>query len=330
MSREIAFTKMVGAGNDFVIVDARRGRHPLAGVWPKVARAVCDRHRGIGADGVLVLEPSRKADVRMRIFNADGSEAEMCGNGARCVAWYAANASRARAASAKGRTAARGSTSRRAEVTIETQAGLLSAVVSGERVEMVLSEPHDLRLDGQLAIDGRTIRYGFVNTGVPHAIVPVERLDDVEVDRLGRAIRRHEAFQPKGTNVNFVQAVSPSKVRVRTYERGVEAETLACGTGVAASAVIHAAEQVRAGNGHATEPGAPRSGVARKRSTMPIVRPARESSHAIDVETRSGDILNVRLAVSCTGQGYRAARVVLTGPARRVCAGTFSWPMGSA
>ena len=227
MAYAIPFAKMVGTGNDFIVVDTRTHPRPaLQRRWGSVARALCDRRTGIGADGLLVLEPSRSADVRMRVFNPDGSEAEMCGNGARCVAQYVQRARRGRQSS----------------VTIDTAAGLLDATVHRDRVAVRMTDPTALRLDLELDVKRRRIRLGAVNTGVPHAVVPVAALDEVDVSGLGRALRHHRAFGPQGTNVNFIQtdADHPDRLRIRTYERGVEEETLACGTGVTASALIHA------------------------------------------------------------------------------------------
>ncbi|OLD88923.1 MAG: diaminopimelate epimerase [Verrucomicrobia bacterium 13_1_20CM_4_54_11] len=178
----LRFTKMNGAGNDFILIDNRAGDIHLNRT--QIAR-LCDRHRGIGADGILLLEnPSDHADFRMRYFNADGGEAEMCGNGARCFARFAN-----KAAGAKDK------------ISFETPAGVISAE--------------------------------FV-------VVPVAQVGDVDVSREGSAIRYHEMFSPKGANVNFIEKRGVDKVAVRTYERGVEDETLACGTGVVASALVFA------------------------------------------------------------------------------------------
>ena len=298
----IPFTKMVGAGNDFVIVDA--AARPLArvrGRWAAVSRALCDRHGGIGADGVLVLERSRRADARMRVFNPDGSEAEMCGNGARCVARYLKE--RSRLGGGNG------------AVTIETRAGLLSAKVLGRpaavgarRVAMRMTDPTGLRLEMALPVEGRRLRVGIVNTGVPHAVVSVASLDAVDVARLGRLIRRHRAFAPAGTNVNFIQpdARHPARLRVRTYERGVEGETLACGTGVAASAIIYGVRrQLAAGGGTS--------------AAVP---------HRYDVLVRSGETMTVSFRAARTGRAVRVTDLVLEGGAARVFEGTVVWPRG--
>lgn len=291
----LPFTKMVGTGNDFVLVDVRRRPAGPALRWAAASRAWCDRHRGIGADGLLVLEPSRAAEARMRIFNPDGSEAEMCGNGARCVARYLS-----------GRPATRRRTN--GAVTIETRAGLLSARVRGDRVAMRMTDPTQLQPELSLALDGRRRRVGRVNTGVPHLVVPVAALDRVDVAGLGRRLRSHRAFAPRGTNVNFIQADSghAGRLRVRTYERGVEAETLACGTGIAASAIIYALHR-----------GLWRAGASRN---------GHGAGCRIEVRPRSGDLLTVTFSVGRGPGGPRITELVVEGAARSVFAGTVNWP----
>jgi diaminopimelate epimerase len=222
--RMLRFTKMDGAGNDFILIDNRSGDVDLN--CSQIAR-LCDRHRGIGADGILLLEnPSDHADFRMRYFNADGGEAEMCGNGARCFARFAQ-----KMAGAKGK------------ISFETPAGVISAELAGDLVTLRMTEPTDLRLGVPLSLGVRNRTVHFINSGVPHVVVPVAQVGDVDVSREGSAIRHHEAFSPKGANVNFIEKRGPDKIAVRTYERGVEDETLACGTGVVASALIFAATE---------------------------------------------------------------------------------------
>jgi diaminopimelate epimerase len=217
----LRFTKMDGAGNDFILIDNRAGDIDLN--RSQIAR-LCDRHRGIGADGILLLEnPSDHADFRMRYFNADGGEAEMCGNGARCFARFAQ-----KMAGAKGK------------ISFETPAGVISAELAGDLVTLRMTEPTDLRLGVPLSLGLQNRTVHFINSGVPHVVVPVAQVGGVDVSREGSAIRHHEAFSPKGANVNFIEKRGPDKIAVRTYERGVEDETLACGTGVVASALIFA------------------------------------------------------------------------------------------
>ena len=219
--RMLRFTKMNGAGNDFVLIDNRAGEVRLN--RSQIAH-LCDRHRGIGADGVLLLEkPSNRADFRMRYFNADGGEAEMCGNGARCFARFANKVA---------------GTARK--ISLETPAGVISADLVGDLVTLQMTEPTDLRLNVSLRVANKDKVIHFINTGVPHVVIPVLQVDDVDVQREGAAIRQHEMFSPKGANVNFIEMRGANKIAVRTYERGVEDETLACGTGVVASALIFA------------------------------------------------------------------------------------------
>jgi len=220
----LRFTKMNGAGNDFVLIDNRAGNVHLN--RDQIA-TLCNRHRGIGADGILLLEkPSNRADFRMRYFNADGGEAEMCGNGARCFARFANKVAGAQD-----------------KISFETLAGVISAQLNGDLVTLQMTEPTDLRLNVKLPVGGRNRTVNFVNSGVPHVVIPVSRIDDVDVRREGAPIRYHEMFSPKGANVNFIEKRGDWKIAVRTYERGVENETLACGTGVVASAIIFAASE---------------------------------------------------------------------------------------
>jgi len=218
----LRFTKMNGAGNDFVMIDNRVGDLRLAA--DQIAK-ICDRHRGVGADGVLVLERAANgADFRMRYYNADGGEAEMCGNGARCFARYAD-----RVAGPKEK------------VSFETPAGVIGAELQGELVRLQMSEPKDMQLGITIPLSDRKVAAHFVNSGVPHVVVPVEDLERTDVRGLGSAIRHHDLFAPKGANANFLEERGPRQITIRTYERGVEDETLACGTGVVASALIFAA-----------------------------------------------------------------------------------------
>ena len=218
----LRFSKMNGAGNDFVMIDNRVGDLKLV---PDQITKICDRHRGVGADGVLVLERATNgADFRMRYYNADGGEAEMCGNGARCFARYASKVAGPKEA-----------------LSFETPAGVIGATLEGEMVRLQMSEPTDLRLGITIPLPDRQVAAHFVNSGVPHVVVPVDDLENVDVRGLGSAIRRHELFAPKGANANFLKERGQRQIAIRTYERGVEDETLACGTGVVASALIFAA-----------------------------------------------------------------------------------------
>jgi len=215
---------MNGAGNDFVLIDNRSGDVHLN--RDQIVQ-ICDRHRGIGADGILLLEKaSNQADFRMRYFNSDGGEAEMCGNGARCFARFAN-----KVADAQGK------------ISFETPAGVIAAELRADLVTLQMTDPTDLRLNVTLRVGDKNKSVHFINSGVPHVVIPVERIDDVDVRREGAAIRYHQMFSPKGANVNFIEKRGTKKIAVRTYERGVEDETLACGTGVVAAALIFAATE---------------------------------------------------------------------------------------
>ena len=222
--KKINFTKLVAAGNDFLAIEAAgaAGVKSLSGF----AKKACDRKYGIGADGVLLLDKSKTADLKMRIFNADGSEAAMCGNGARCTALWAA--------ARRGR--------QKFSLSIQTKAGIITAGVQGQDVRVRLTDPCGMRLGLPVKIAGRTMHVNFVDTGVPHAVVFCEGLDGIDVAGLGRQVRHHKVFGAAGANADFVEVIDAGTIKVRTYERGIEDETLACGTGVAASAVIFTAK----------------------------------------------------------------------------------------
>jgi diaminopimelate epimerase len=264
----LRFTKMNGAGNDFVMIDNRAGDVRLQ---PEQIVRICDRHRGVGADGILLLEKgSNGADFRMRYYNRDGGEAEMCGNGARCFARYANKVANAPA-----------------KISFQTLAGLIHGELHGDLVTLQMSEPKDLQLGLELAANGWKESIHFINTGVPHVVVPVSKVQDVDVRKRGEALRRHEKFSPAGANVNFIEKRGLTKISIRTYERGVEDETLACGTGVVASALIFAATE--------------------------------EVDGPISVTVRSGS----ELSVDFKRAGDRFTNVTLTGPAEFAFEGTF-------
>ncbi len=210
---------MNGAGNDFVVIDNRSLKFNLT---KEQIAGLCDRHRGVGADGLLAVEPSEgTADFKFRYYNADGGEAEMCGNGARCY----------------GRFAQSLLDEPTETLSFETIAGDLTAQFDGELVEIKMSTPFGLELDLDLGIEGVEKVY-VLNTGVPHVVAFVSDLAQVDVVKIGREIRNHAHFAPAGVNVNFAQAVGAQHIAIRTYERGVEDETLACGTGMTACALI--------------------------------------------------------------------------------------------
>ncbi|MBI5586540.1 MAG: diaminopimelate epimerase [Deltaproteobacteria bacterium] len=214
----LRIVKMSGSGNDFILYDHRRREFSDA-VMIRLTRLLCRRGLSVGADGMIFIEPSDRFDFKWRFFNADGSEAEMCGNGGRCAARFAQLLGMAGE-----------------EMTFETIAGPIQARVAGRVVKLQLTVPKDIRLDQEITLGDVRYRVDFINTGVPHAILWTEEVEGVDVAGLGAAIRFHPAFQPAGTNVNFVRAEPDRTLSLRTYERGVEAETLACGTGAVASA----------------------------------------------------------------------------------------------
>ncbi len=237
------------------------------------AKYVCRRKISVGGDGLLFLEDSKKADFKMRIFNPDGSEVDMCGNGARCVGYYFADKEDKR------------------EVKFETGAGIMKAEVTGkEMIGLNMGAPTETKLDILININGQQISCSYINTGVPHVIVETEKLEDTEVDKLGRAIRYNNEFTPEGTNVDFVRVTGKSSIKIRTYEKGVEAETMACGTGVAASAIIQ--------------------------SLKVKVKPP------VEVTTRGGDIMKVRFSQSNKEDLIsKINNMVLEGPAKLVFSG---------
>ncbi len=267
----IPFWKMHGAANDFILVDDRQATFPASDTaW---IAAVAARRTGVGCEGVILIQPSATASFRMRFFNPDGREADMCGNGARCVARLAHDLGIAATT-----------------MSIETPAGQLQArVLPGDAMELKMTPPKDWRLNRSLQVDGGALAYNFVNSGVPHAVIEVPDLSAVDVDRVGRQVRRHADFAPAGTNANFFAVTGPDALRIRTYERGVEAETLACGTGMVATALV-----------------AGRCGRAR-----PPVR----------LTCASGDTLEVNYRLTADG----AEDVTLTGPAVHVFTGVLAY-----
>ncbi len=238
--KKIPFMKFSGAGNDFIVVD-NRTRVMDPGKMSAFVASVCTRHLSVGADGLIFIEKSPKAHFRWRFYNNDGREADFCGNGARCVARFAYLK---RVAPKKMR--------------FEGAAGMVEAMVDGERVTVHVPDPTGLRLNIRLDIQphrrrkadlaapsspgqtGMALEGHAITTGVPHFVYFVHDTSTAEVIGLGRQIRRHAAFKPAGTNVDFVEVVDQHTIRIRTYERGVENETLACGSGAIAAALIAA------------------------------------------------------------------------------------------
>lgn len=290
-SGRIPFTKMSGSGNDFVVIDNRAGLIPPHSVR-EFTRLVCRRRVSIGADGVVLIESPATpaypgeptAHFRWRYVNADGSDGEMCGNGAMCGARFAYLQGIAPA-----------------QCVLQTASGLVYAEVEPDRVpsgrcprvRLKMVEPGPVRTDLELEAAGRMLRLHAVEVGVPHAVILTEDADTfapgAELVTVGRAVRHHPAFAPAGTNVNAVSVLDRHRLRMRTYERGVEDETLACGTGAVASAVVGTA--------------------------LGLVAPPAE------VVTTSGLVL----AVDFAWDGERATGVTLGGEARVVATGEI-WP----
>jgi len=267
--KKIPFYKMQGSGNDFILIDGRKGI--LKGKNLKgLARTVCDRHYSVGADGLIVIVPSRRADFKWRFFNADGSEAEMCGNGSRCAAHFAFLKKIAK------RTMA-----------FETLAGIIRAEVKAETVRVQLTTARNLRQNISIPFDGGARTGHFINTGVPHVVYLSGDLATEDVDGVGRRTRYHDLFKPAGTNVNFIQVLGKHKLRIRTYERGVEGETLACGTGSVAAALV-------AGS-------------------------LRMVSSPVQVTTRSGE----KLTITFEGDAEGFGQIFLEGEAAVICEGNL-------
>lgn len=214
---------MSGSGNDFIIIDNRKKIAPEKNLKEFVTH-ICQRRISVGADGVIFIEPSDQAHFRWRYYNSDGGEVEMCGNGSRCIARFAHLNGIAPAT-----------------MSFETLAGIIRAEVKGGQVKVQLTEPKDLSLHLSIPLQSKEWKACFLNTGVPHVIYFVEDPNTVDVDGLGRETRFHSLFQPAGTNANFVKLEEPHRMVIRTYERGVEGETLACGTGAVAAALVSGA-----------------------------------------------------------------------------------------
>jgi len=231
----LEFKKMHGLGNDFIVVD---GRKEVIDNPSAVSQEICNRHTGVGADGFIIAAPSNRADVRMRYFNSDGSEGEMCGNGIRCFARYVVEEY-----IVKG-----------TDITVETLAGIMKPVVvmdeRGDVKSIIVDmgkpilDPGEIPVDYQadrfldipVQIEGKNYMLSSVGMGVPHTVVYTDSLENVDVEGLGMVIENHAIF-PRKTNVNFVQVENRNKIKVRTWERGA-GKTLACGTGCCSSVVV--------------------------------------------------------------------------------------------
>jgi len=220
--RTIPFFKMSGSGNDFILIDNRENILGDIDLEHFIVQ-VCKRKMSAGADGMILIEAAEDLDFKWRFYNSDGSRAEMCGNGARCAARYA------HLNDIAGR-----------EMVFGTDAGPIQASVDDDRVKIGMTPPFDYRPPFVLHAAGEDVEVSFINTGVPHVVIHTADLETAPVVDLGRSIRRHPEFAPAGTNVNFIASEAGNRIGIRTYERGVEDETLACGTGSVAGALVHA------------------------------------------------------------------------------------------
>ncbi len=259
------FYKMEASGNDFIVMDNRKKSVRDA---EKLAAKICPPHTGVGADGLLLIEPSKKGDFFLKIINADGSEAEACGNGYRCVARFAHEA-----------------LGFPKKMKMETLAGPIEVEVKGQRINVLMAPERNYTPEVEVDLNGRSLKMDFINTGVPHVVIFSEGLDELPLISLGPEIRYHKRFRPKGTNVNLAEVRGKHKIRIRTYERGVEDETLACGTGSVAAALCGAKK------GYVSSP--------------------------VDVLTKSGDTLRVYFS----DRNGRSQKVYLEGDAKFVFEG---------
>ncbi|EQC30434.1 diaminopimelate epimerase [Saprolegnia diclina VS20] len=266
---KVPFTKMQGAGNDFVLVDNRTRGLSLT---PAQAIHICDRFRGVGAAGILLWEKSRTgvADWAWTFLQSDGDTADMCGNGARCFGRFVHD-----------------NVGNRDPFTFETGAGVVSVAAAPDNtIAIALPAPKDARFHEIIALQqSPTTSVHFANTGVPHAILFVPDVRAVDVQAVGREVRHHAHYAPRGTNVNFVQVLGHNRLAIRSYERGVEVETLACGTGVAAAVLVTARTH------HFTSP--------------------------VRVNVESGDCLEIRFE----DDGATFSNVYLIGPAEQTFTG---------
>lgn len=214
----ILFSKFSGSANDFIVIDNRTGVFSEAA--PELAQRICARRYSIGADGLILIENSNKASVRVRFFNPDGGEFSTCGNGSRCAARFA------HLSVITGR-----------RMSIETNAGVIDAEVVGLSVRIKFVGPQRIQLYAPIEMSGRTIKGHIVRLGDPHFVLFASNIRKHPIVPFARKVRYHEAFAPEGTNVHFIEPVSRNVVKIRSYERGVENETLACGSGCVSAAI---------------------------------------------------------------------------------------------
>jgi diaminopimelate epimerase len=269
----VHFYKMTGTGNDFILIDNRK-RIIDSDNCQDFIRSICRHKVSVGADGVILIENDSEVDFRWRFFNSDGSEPDMCGNGSRCAARFAYLTGIVD----------------KPKMAFHTNAGIIKAELWDTKVKVQMPLPHNMKKDLHIEAEGRAFSLDFINSGVPHAICFLKdekELEGIDVRLWGRALRFHPHFQPEGTNVDFVWVRNDHQIIVRTYERGVEGETLACGTGCIASVLMSA---------------------IRNRMTSPV-----------EVQVRSGELLTVYFQSAPDPRDSRAVRfkeVCLEGEAR--------------
>lgn len=268
----IAFEKMSGTGNDFIVVDNREGLIASKD-QAELAKKLCRRKFSLGADGLILLRNTDEADFAWDFYNADGSVAEMCGNGARCAARFAYRHGFGEK-----------------KMRLKTLAGIIETEICDpqEVVKVRLTKPFDFRLDLSLSLGDVEYPVAFVNTGVPHAVIFVDQ-QDIPVKKWGRKVRFHQLFEPQGTNATFVLVTGKNSLKARSYERGVEDETMACGTGAVAAALFASLF---------------------KGMDAPVA-----------VETSGGDILTIHFDLE---DGPVADNVYLEGPTRIICSGDLT------
>ena len=213
MSKNIKFMKLSGSGNDFIFIENFENQFKEKSM-PDFVKSVCRRGLAVGADGLMFIQSSDKADFKWRFFNSDGSEGEMCGNGGRCAIRFAKEI---------GLISEEGS--------FETIAGVLDASIDGNRVKVRMTKPHSFTQTTKIVLGDQEVLLDSINTGVPHAILYTKDLDSVDVLNDGREIRNHTVYKPDGTNVNYYKILNKNKIEVKTYEKGVESIMSSCGSG---------------------------------------------------------------------------------------------------
>jgi diaminopimelate epimerase len=281
--KKIIFTKMNGAGNDFIVIDKNKNK----GVSLKQNQmsSLCNRRKGVGADGIIFISNSKDSDFLMEYFNADGSAGSLCGNGARCAIKYAGDSNRLKNGKAQ----------------FQANSEVFSGeILKNELVRFELKPPTKIKLNFRIKASSQLIKSHFADTGSPHVVIEIEdvlaqpkdlnsryrNIENFPVSEIGREIRYHKDFSPIGTNVNFIQ-IKNDEISIRTFERGVEQETLACGTGSVAAAII--------------------------------VNAHKNLKSPIKLKTWGGD----ELIVDFQRLGDRFDKVSLTGPAKTVFDGEF-------